>query len=361
MEKVTVKLGERSYDILIGSGLLPKVGSLMSRMGLGRRAMIVTNPGIADLYASLLLDSLRESGFSPFVEEIPDGEESKSLHIVSRLYDRLIVRGMDRNSPIIALGGGVIGDLAGFAAATFMRGVPLIQVPTTLLAQVDSSVGGKTAVNHPAGKNLIGAFYQPRAVFIDTDTLRTLPPRELLCGLAEVIKYGAIMDEDLFRFLEHHMGSILKLDGEKIGRVVKTSCAHKAEIVERDERDSEIRMILNFGHTLGHALESLADYKGLKHGEAVAIGMMAAARLSQGVGTCREEEVERICILLQRAGFPSFVPIASSDEVIACMKRDKKVRDERIRFVLLNGIGRAYVHEGIPLDLLRKVLEAPIP
>ncbi|MEK7773341.1 MAG: 3-dehydroquinate synthase, partial [Deltaproteobacteria bacterium] len=279
MHTIRVELGQRSYPIHIERGLLSSIGTRLNDLGFKGRAAVVTNPRVGGLYAKAVCGALEAAGVVPAVITVPDGEEYKTLKEASKVYDGLIERMMERSSPVIALGGGVIGDLAGFVAATYLRGVPFIQIPTTLLAQVDSSVGGKTAVNHPKGKNLIGAFYQPRAVFIDPDALKTLDAREMRAGLAEVIKYGVIWDEGFFSFLEKNAEKLLT-PGDELITAIEMSCRIKAEVVGLDETESGLRSILNFGHTFAHAIEALSGYGTFKHGEAVAIGMHMAARFS---------------------------------------------------------------------------------
>jgi 3-dehydroquinate synthase len=342
METVTVELGERSYPVCIGAGTLGELGLRMHGMPLGRRAAVVTNPVVGALYVEPIVQGLEDAGFKSTVIEVPDGEEHKNLAWLAFLYDRLLQAHLDRQSPIIALGGGVVGDLAGFAAATLLRGVPLIQVPTTLLAQVDSSVGGKTAVNHAAGKNLIGAFYQPRLVWIDVQTLRTLPPREIRAGMAEVIKYAATLSASLFELLEQRLEEVLALDGELLVRVVMECCRLKAMVVSQDEREAGYRSVLNFGHTIGHAVEVLTEYRRYLHGEAVAIGMAIAARLSRQIGRCSAETEQRLLGLIERAGLPVFVPEdVLGPGLLLAIETDKKVSGGKIKFVCIEAIGRA--------------------
>lgn len=343
MRTVRVELGERSYDISIERGLLREVGPMTAALGLKGRAAVVTNPTVAALYGEAVARSLEGAGFSPSFITVPDGEEYKSLEEAGKVFDSLISGRFERTSPVVALGGGVIGDLAGFVAATYLRGVPFIQVPTTLLSQVDSSVGGKTAVNHPKGKNLIGAFYQPRAVFIDPDVLKTLEAREVRAGLAEVIKYGVIWDERFFGFLEKNADALLK-PGEEIIEAIVRSCAIKAEVVGKDEREEGLRAILNFGHTFGHAIEAFSGYGTFRHGEAVAIGMVMAAALSERLGGCHEC-APRITALLRRLGMPVSPPDIPAGPFIEAMRLDKKVSSGRIRFVLASGMGRVFLRE----------------
>jgi len=341
METVRVELGSRSYPIWIGPGILSEIGAKLRSQKCARRTGIVTNTVVGPLYLKQAEQSLRDEGFEPLSVEIPDGEEHKNLAWLTFVYDRLLDWGIERGSALVALGGGVVGDLAGFAAATLLRGLPYVQIPTTLLAQVDASVGGKAAVNHAKGKNLIGAFYQPRFVLIDVGTLRTLPRREFLAGLAEVVKYGAILDPELFELLEQHLHKVLSLDEELLVRIVKTCCQLKAMVVSEDERESEYRSILNFGHTVAHAIESLTEYRRYLHGEAVAIGMAFAARLSAARQLCSPEVAERIVRLLKRARLPVELPKELIGKpLMLAIQADKKVVEGKVRFVCLEEIGR---------------------
>ncbi|MBI4517128.1 MAG: 3-dehydroquinate synthase [Deltaproteobacteria bacterium] len=340
-ETVTVELRERSYPIVIGADLLADLGNRLRALQLDAKIAVVTNPIVGQLYSARLVDGLSAAGFKPTVIEIPAGEEHKNFAWLTFLYDRLLAARMERRSAIVALGGGVIGDLAGFAAATFLRGVPLVQVPTTLLAQVDASVGGKTAINHPGGKNLIGAFYQPRLVLIDVGTLRSLPRREFVAGLAEVIKYGVILSPELFDLLEQELARVLALDAALLTEIIRVACTLKAMVVGEDEREMGLRSILNFGHTLGHAVESLTEYKRFLHGEAVAIGMAFAARLSHGRGHCSEATAARVVRLLKRAGLPVEIPRQVLGRHLAlAIEADKKVSGGKIKFVCISEIGR---------------------
>jgi 3-dehydroquinate synthase len=341
-DMVTVDLGERSYPIVIGSGVLDEIGPrLAALLGTGAVA-VVTNPTVGELYLERVEASLRHVGNHVTVVEIPDGEEYKNLASLALIYDRLLETRFERARPVLALGGGVIGDLAGFAAATLLRGVPFVQLPTTLLAQVDSSVGGKTGINHPAGKNLIGAFYQPRFVLIDISTLKTLPRRELLAGLAEVIKYGVILDAELFATIEAQLDRILSLDEDVLRSVVQRCCTLKAMVVQRDEREADYRSILNYGHTLGHALEALTGYQRYLHGEGVAIGMAFAAKLSFDRGYCSEGTMQRIRQLLKRAGLPVDVPREFTAQQLArAIEGDKKMTSGKVKFVCVESVGRA--------------------
>ena len=352
---LVVDLGERSYPIRIGHGLLGRSG-LVDEYVPGKQAFIVTNEAVRDRYLNALLSSL------PQVEVecacIGDGESFKTLDTYATLMDRLVAGGHNRTTVIIGLGGGVIGDVAGFVAATYQRGVAFIQVPTTLLSLVDSSVGGKTAVNHPRGKNLIGAFYQPRCVIADIGTLETLPSRELKAGLAEVIKYGVIHDADFFDWLGDNLERLLALDAGALAHAVATSCRIKATVVQADERETGLRAILNFGHTFGHALESLTNYEQLLHGEAVAIGMVMAADLSSRWGDLPRNHARRIKDLIARAGLPVTPPPVSADAMLEAMGMDKKVIDGSLRLVLTDSIGMAALTDQAPEDAIRETLEA---
>ncbi len=339
--EIVVGLGDRSYPIVLGHGVLAETGVWLKEVAPPGRCALVTNPTVGALYADTVIRSAAAAGFEPVRIDVPDGEEHKNLASLARIYDGLVDAALERNSPLLALGGGVVGDLAGFAAATYLRGIPYLQLPTTLLAQVDSSVGGKTGIDHPRGKNLIGAFYQPRAVLIDLATLRTLPRRQLLAGFAEVVKYGAILDADLFAFLEQELAQVLALDTAVLQHVVRRCCELKAQVVERDERESGERAVLNFGHTIGHALESVTGYTRFLHGEAVAIGMVAEARVSAALGLCRPEVVERLRALLERAGLPVELPAdIDSEKLAGAIELDKKVRGGKVKFVALEALGR---------------------
>ena len=321
--------------------MLARAGELLKEAGCGERIGVVTNPTVAGLYLKPFQEALSRTGFRVTSILVADGEEHKSLKSLAAVYDQLIRARFDRGSCVVALGGGVIGDLAGFAAATFLRGVAYVQVPTTLLAQVDSSVGGKTGVNHREGKNLIGAFYQPRAVVMDLAVLRTLPRREFLAGLAEVVKYGIIEDPALFALLEEKLERVIALEPDLLEEAVGASCAIKARVVEKDEREEDYRSVLNFGHTIGHALESLTAYEKFLHGEAIAIGMTQAASISVRQGLCDEESLRRIELLLRKAGLPTAIPSPfRAEELVKKMEVDKKSAGGKIKFVLCEGIGK---------------------
>lgn len=357
MKRLRIDLGERSYDILVGHALLPRLGEFISSRAASRRAVIVTHPSINRLYGKTLSENLQQQGWQALTLEVPEGEAYKSLQQAEKLYDRLIEFNCGRESLLIALGGGVIGDLTGFVAATWLRGVPYIQVPTTLLSQVDSSVGGKTAVNHPRGKNLIGAFYQPKLVLIDLETLKSLPMEEFRAGMAEIIKYGVIEDPELFAFLEQNTQKILAQDSQCLQHIIETSCSIKARVVEKDEKENRFRMVLNFGHTLGHAIEALTHYSRFKHGEAVAIGMAFAARLSSYQGKCGDETVNRIEALIEKCGLPTRLPEFLPQQYIETMYLDKKAADMKIRFILVKELGSVEIVDAVPEKDLLEVLK----
>nr|WP_283249565.1 3-dehydroquinate synthase [Hydrogenophilus thiooxidans] len=350
-------MGARSYPIWIDEGILSH-GELMLPYLPQPKGVIVTNTTVAPLYLAGLRAALERHGVAVSAVVLPDGERYKNWETLQTIFDALVDARAERETAVIALGGGVIGDMAGFAAACWQRGAPFLQVPTTLLAQVDSSVGGKTAINHPRGKNLIGAFYQPRAVLIDTATLRTLPARELRAGLAEVIKYGLIRDAAFFEWLEHRIESLLALDAESIAIAVERSCRNKAEVVAADETERGVRATLNLGHTFGHAIETATGYTQWLHGEAVAAGMMIAAEVSLRLGWLTENDCARIEGLLIRAGLPVRGPALDTDQVWQLMTGDKKVVGGKIRFVLLKGIGEAVVTADVPKTVVDAALAA---
>lgn len=354
-----VNLGPRSYPIHIGSGILNTLGSLLEGQGYSNKILLVSNPVVAGLYAGTVRESLQKSGFEVIYGEIGDGEIYKTLATAESLYELAFDGRLDRRSPVVALGGGVVGDIAGFVAATYLRGVPLVQVPTTLLAQVDSSVGGKVAVNHPRGKNIIGSFYQPRLVLADCDVLRTLPARQLRSGLAEVIKYGVIRDAKFFAWLEDNMTELIVGNSEALAKAVRESCRIKARVVEEDEMEQGSRVILNFGHTIGHAVETLTGYNAFTHGEAVAIGMAAAARLAQLEGILTPAASRRIINLILAAGLPAEIPAGLDfDRVMDSMTHDKKVKEGRITFVLPEEIGRVCLRQNIPEDDIKEIVNS---
>ncbi len=343
MEEIRVELGERSYGIFIGSDILDGIGERVKEFGFSLVA-VISNPRVYDLYWGRLSDSIKNAGLDAHVITIPDGEEYKELLWAYYLYGELLKMRFDRKSAVIALGGGVIGDIAGFVASTYMRGISFVQVPTTLLAQVDSSVGGKTGVNHPLGKNMIGTFHQPRLVWIDVSTLKTLPKREFLSGMAEVIKYGVIRDEGLFRYLEVNRERVLGLEKNALEHIIKRSCEIKAEVVSRDEREGGMRAILNYGHTIGHALETATGYTTFLHGEAVGIGMHLEAKLSSSLGLMEGKEVLRVRSLIESYGLPSEIPSSMDTErIFSSMKLDKKAVSGELRFVLPQKIGSVVI------------------
>ena len=340
---VTVPLGERSYPIVVGQRVLETLGLRLASVRRAGKVAVVTDETVAKLHGGTAVRSLKAAGYQPHVIALPAGERTKTLTWLSRVLDQLVAARFERNSIIVALGGGVIGDLAGFAAAVYQRGIPFVQVPTTLVAQVDSSVGGKTGVNHPLGKNLIGAFHQPCLVLIDVLTLRTLPKRQWLAGLAEVIKYGVIADEPFFRYLEEHMAALLDMESGPVLHVVSRSCEIKASVVAEDERESDRRRILNYGHTIGHALERLGRYRSLVHGEAVAIGMVEEAGLARALGLCSEEVVSRQRELIMRTGLRDTMPPVTFPQLWNAMQHDKKVAAGQVYCVFPEDIGRVRI------------------
>ncbi len=340
MQTLTVELEDRSYPINIGAGLLQQ-HSLLQAAVPARDILLVSNTTVAPLYAGAVKSALADRRIVEVI--LPDGEQHKSLATAGRVFDVLVANRFGRDALVLALGGGVIGDLAGFVAACYQRGVDFVQVPTTLLAQVDSSVGGKTAVNHPGGKNLIGAFYQPREVLTDTEVLGTLPPRELQAGLAEVIKYGMICDLAFFEWLERNIDALRRLDAPSLGYAIFRSCQIKAQIVGRDEREQGERALLNLGHTFAHAIEAATGYVEWLHGEAVGVGLLLAAGLSQRLGTLRTDEVARVESLLKRAGLRTEAPQIGAARAAEFMSIDKKVKSGRVRLVLLKGLGQAHI------------------
>jgi 3-dehydroquinate synthase len=357
MLTLNVPLGSRSYPIHIGAGLLSRAELIAEKLP-QKRAVIITNTTIAPLYLAPLQRALEGRGVGVVPITLPDGESYKSWDTLNQIFDALIEHRCERGTALIALGGGVIGDLAGFAAAVYQRGVPYVQVPTTLLAQVDSAVGGKTAINHPRGKNMVGAFYQPLAVVSDTDTLASLPRRELAAGLAEIVKYGVIRDPSFFGWLEANMGRLARREPEALAYAIERSCANKAEVVALDERESGPRALLNFGHTFGHAIETATGYGAWLHGEAVAAGMLLAATLSQRLGLVGNEDVRRLAAVLKEAGLPLAPPALGVERYLELMGHDKKVEGGRMRFILLKRIGEAFVSGEVPRAALAEVLGA---
>jgi 3-dehydroquinate synthase len=354
-EKVNVELKERSYEILVGRKTLQRLGCRViefrpSRIG------IVSNKTIFSLFSDIVLKSLNSSGLKAEVFLIPDGEEYKDLLWANYLYGELLNHTFDRDSLLIALGGGVVGDITGFVASTYMRGIKYIQVPTTLLSQVDSSVGGKTGVNHPLGKNMIGTFYQPSLVLVDVDTLKTLPQREFISGMAEIIKYGVIADRNLFDSLEHERADIVHL-GDVLIHIIKRSCEIKAGIVSKDEREAGLRTILNYGHTIGHAIETVTDYRRFLHGEAITLGMCAAARLAVHMNVFNRDEADRVKRLIELFRLPTTIPEdVDTSHLIDTMGLDKKAKAGRLRFVLPEKIGQVRIEENIPVQMIENVI-----
>lgn len=340
---VRVHLGERSYDIVIQTGCLPQLGQHLEAMGFSGKIGIVSNPTVFKLYGPSLMRSLKAAGYQCMSIILPDSEKAKTLQSVATVLDALVKKGFERKSLLVALGGGVVGDITGFAAAIYLRGIPFVQVATTLVAQVDSSVGGKTGVNHPLGKNLIGAFYQPSLVMLDIETLRTLPDREWIAGLAEVIKYGMIADETFFRYLEQHLPAILAKDSDCIQHVVKRCCEIKAQVVEQDEREEGVRRILNYGHTIGHALEAWGKYRTYVHGEAVGLGMVCEAEVGHYLGYCSTDVVSRQKDIVARAGLPSTRPPIRFSALWSSMLHDKKVAQGAIHCVVPRTVGKVEV------------------
>jgi 3-dehydroquinate synthase len=358
LQQLNVQLGERSYPILIGHGLLAQPSGIASLIG-KRDVAIITNTIVAPLYLEALREALDRSLPRRVIEIVlPDGEVHKTLDSISRILDVLVTNRLGRDATVVALGGGVVGDMAGFAAACYQRGVDFVQVPTTLLAQVDSSVGGKTGVNHAGGKNLIGAFHQPRAVITDTATLATLPDRELRAGIAEVIKSALICDGAFFAWLEQNVPRLLQRDPEALATAIRRSCEIKAEIVGRDEREQGDRALLNLGHTFAHAIETATGYSTWLHGEAVGAGLMMAATMSQRAGWIDASDVERVSRILHAAGLPTAAREVPGATALDLMRIDKKVKAGRMRFVLLKGIGRAVVTGDYPEAALGATLEA---
>jgi 3-dehydroquinate synthase len=352
----TVALGARSYPIEIGTGTLADAGSRLKNVLETRRAFIVTNVTIAPLYLEKLQQSLAAAGIAPEAIQLPDGEAYKNWDELYKILGWLLEHRAERGTPLLALGGGVIGDITGLAAALYQRGMPFAQIPTTLLAQVDSSVGGKTAVNHPLGKNMIGAFYQPRLVLADLETLNSLPEREYLSGFAEIIKYGAIADAGFFDWLVGHAKKLLARDATALAYAVNESCRVKAETVAADEREAGSRAFLNLGHTFGHTIETHEGYGKWLHGEAVAMGIALAARLSVETAGLPETDAQRLIDCLKRFGLPVEAPVFAHDDWLELMKHDKKTKNGRVRFVLLEALGKAIVRGDVSDETVELVL-----
>lgn len=349
---VRVELGDRSYPIRIGEGTLGEVGPEIARRTGASRVALITVPGVGRRYAARVARSLGAAGVRVHRFQVPDGDASKNLRQVAKLYDAMLGAGLDRGSAVVALGGGMVGDLAGFVAATYLRGIPFVQIPTTVLAMVDASIGGKVAVNLPQGKNLVGAFHQPRLVFIDVQVLRSLPERERAAGFAEVVKAGALWDEGFFARVERHAEALLELDVGRLVPVLRRACAIKAEVVAADEREGGVRMLLNLGHTLGHAVEKIRGYQGLLHGEGVAMGMVYAGRRSEELGLAPAGTEDRLAELLGRFRLPTELPLLPRKAYLDALRVDKKSRDSRIRYIVLRRIGQADALELSPAQIL---------
>ncbi len=360
MREVHVALGKESYDIRIGYDLSRELVNFVRASGFSRQAMLVTDSNVGPLYGEKIHELLEAGGLKITLATIPAGESSKSLKVAEQLYTKAIELGLDRKSPIFALGGGVVGDLAGFIAATYMRGVPFVQLPTSLLAQVDSSVGGKVAVNHVLGKNLIGAFYQPKGVFMDLDLMNSLPKREIYTGLGEIIKYGIIYDANFFKFLEDHVEDVLKLVREATVHMIARSCEIKAAVVSQDEKESGLRRILNFGHTMAHAIEKETGYIRYNHGEAVAIGMVGAADISARLGMIEEKDVVRVTRLIEALHLPIRAEGCTVDNMYRDIFHDKKTINGRVNWVLMEGIGKVTCRNDVPEDVVRAAMAARI-
>ncbi len=355
MRKIKVRLGNNSYEIYIGSGILSKVGYWLKEKGFIGKIVIITNPIAKELHGDTLQEALIRENFDVVLLLVPDGEEQKSLETAARLYEELSNFGAERLTPILALGGGVIGDLAGFVAATYLRGVPLVQIPTTLLAQVDSSIGGKVAIDYNKLKNRIGAFYQPKLVVTDITTLQTLPAQEISDGLAETIKYAVIRDKQFFTYLEQNLDKIKSLDNVALEEVIFKSAKIKAEIVEKDEKDLGLRNILNYGHTVGHAIETASDFK-VRHGQAVAIGMVTEGRISNMLGILSRSDLIRLRNLIKKADLPVEISNLNVNKVIQAIKHDKKIFKGKIRFILPKSIGSVFISDEVTLELIERVL-----
>jgi 3-dehydroquinate synthase len=359
MPIISVNLPQNSYKIAIAPGSLSQLGSQMQGLNLGKKVLVVSNPEIFNYYGDTCLKSLEAAGFETCSHLIPAGEQYKNLQSIEKLYDTAFNHHLERSSTFVALGGGVIGDMTGFAAATWLRGVNFVQVPTSLLAIVDASVGGKTGVNHPQGKNLIGAFYQPKLVAIDPLLLKTLPEREFRAGMAEVIKYGVIWDEDLFSKLEQEerLDRLEYIRDELLEIIITRSCQAKADVVGQDEKEAGLRAILNYGHTIGHAVESLTNYQQFVHGEAVAIGMVAAGKIATQMGLWTEAESQRQDVLITKTGLPTAIPEElSMDDILESIKSDKKVKAGKTRFILPTTIGKVIISDRVTAEIIQQAI-----
>lgn len=356
MDVVKVNLGDKSYQISIGANSLEQIGSLLKELQPAGKILVVSDDNTGRIYGDTVLKSLASAGFTAELLLVPPGEGTKSLEVAQTVFTKAIRMGLDRKSPIAALGGGVVGDLTGFIAATYLRGIPFIQIPTSLLAQVDSSVGGKVAVNHPLGKNLIGAFYQPKAVIIDIHTIYTLPERELATGLAEVIKHGLIADAALFAYLQTNHRQMFNRDPAALSHIIKRSCEIKAGVVAQDERESGLRMILNFGHTIAHAIEASAGYGKYNHGEAVAIGMHGAALISCYLGLCAPELIETVKRVVANYHLPLTAVGCKPNDIFSLLTRDKKTLGGKIHWVLLADIGKVVIRNDVPEEIVFRAI-----
>ena len=356
---IKVDIPEKSYDITIAPGSLDQLGEQMASLKLGKKVLLVSNPMIFKYYGERAIASLKNAGFEVVSYNLPPGERYKTLNSIQKLYDIALENRLERSSTMVALGGGVIGDMTGFAAATWLRGINVVQVPTSLLAMVDSAIGGKTGVNHPHGKNLIGAFHQPSLVLIDPEVLKTLPAREFRAGMAEVIKYGIIWDTELFTQLtaSKHLDQLRYVKSDLINSILTHSCQAKADVVSKDEKESGLRAILNYGHTIGHAVESLTEYRLFKHGEAVGIGMVAAGEIAVKLELWSQADTERQNALIKKAGLPTQIPADLDIEaLIDALQLDKKVKSGKVRFVLPTQIGAVKVTDEVPTEIIREVL-----
>jgi 3-dehydroquinate synthase len=357
MQTIPVDLAARSYQILVGQGVLAEIGSALAGRRVGRKVALFSDADIMGRHGQVVVESLRSASFHVTEILLPQGEQAKTLVVASQGWDRLLDAGCDRTSTVVALGGGAVGDLAGFVASTYMRGTNFVQVPTTLLAQVDASIGGKTAIDHPRAKNLIGAFHQPRFVLVDPAVLITLPEAEFRSGLAEVIKHGIVLDAEYFADLEHCLPPLLRRDLPTLERVVAGSCRLKARVVERDEQEAELRHVLNYGHTIGHALETVTKYGRYTHGEAVSLGIVAEARIAERLGIAGADTTERQVRLLRAAGLPVQSLGATPSAIVEAMGRDKKARDGRVPFVFAPEIGAFRLVFDVPPAAVRDTLE----
>ena len=356
---IPVKLPQTDYKIAIAPNSLSQLGQFLQELSLGKKILILSNPEIFAFYGDIVLNSLQSAGFQVFIHLIPPGESYKNLESIAKVYDTAFEHRLERSSTIVALGGGVIGDMAGFAAATWLRGINFVQVPTSLLAMVDASIGGKTGVNHPLGKNLIGAFYQPRLVYIDPIVLKTLPVREFRAGMAEVIKYGIIWDPDLFEKLElaDKLDNLVEFDQNLLQIILQRSCQAKVDVVSQDEKESGLRAILNYGHTIGHAIESLTGYREINHGEAVGIGMIAAGKIATELGLWAGSEAERQDKLIQRTGLLTHIPSnIPTERIIEALQSDKKVKAGKVRFVLPTKIGAVKITDQVPTEVISSII-----